>query len=139
MPKIYGLEISLNDHIQEDEVLDLYKANGWSAAEKPDKLLPALRNSHSLVTARLESRLIGIGNAISDGFLVVYYLHLLVHPEYQGKDIGRKMMEAMQKIYGDFHQQMLTADGKAIDFYRALGFQRAGKTVPMWMYAGSEH
>ena len=40
MPTIDGLEISLNDHIQKDEVLDLYRANGWSAAEKPDKLLP---------------------------------------------------------------------------------------------------
>ena len=139
MHTIDGLIISLDDDVQKDEVMDLYRANGWSAAEKPDKLLPALRNSHSLVTARLEGRLIGIGNAISDSFLVVYYPHLLVHPEYQGKGIGRKMMEAMQKIYGDFHQQMLTADGKAIDFYRALGFQRAGKTVPMWMYAGSEH
>ena len=139
MHTIDGLIISLDDDVQKDEVMDLYRANGWSAAEKPDKLLPALRNSHSLITARLEGRLIGIGNAISDSFLVVYYPHLLVHPEYQGKGIGRKMMEAMQKIYGDFHQQMLTADGKAIDFYRALGFQRAGKTVPMWMYAGSEH
>ena len=139
MHTIDGLIISLDDDVQKDEVMDLYRANGWSAAEKPDKLLPALRNAHSLVTARLEGRLIGIGNAISDSFLVVYYPHLLVHPEYQGKGIGRKMMEAMQKIYGDFHQQMLTADGKAIDFYRALGFQRAGKTVPMWMYAGSEH
>ena len=71
MPTIDGLEISLNDHIQKDEVLDLYRANGWSAAEKPDKLLPALRNAHSLVTARLEGRLIGIGNAISDGLPVV--------------------------------------------------------------------
>lgn len=139
MHTIDGLIISLDDDVQKDEVMDLYRANGWSAAEKPDKLLPALRNSHSLVTARLEGRLIGIGNAISDSFLVVYYPHLLVHPEYQGKGIGRKMMEAMQKIYGDFHQQMLTADGKAIEFYKALGFQRAGKTVPMWMYAGSEH
>lgn len=139
MPTIDGLEISLDDDIQKDEVLELYRANGWSAAEKPDKLLPALRNSHSLVTARLEGRQIGIGNAISDGYLVVYYPHLLVHPEYQGKGIGRKMMEAMQKIYGDFHQQMLTADGKAIEFYKALGFQRAGKTAPMWVYTGNEH
>ncbi|MGM0538608.1 MAG: hypothetical protein ACQERT_05310 [Thermodesulfobacteriota bacterium] len=53
MLKIDGLEISLNDHIQKDEVLDLYRTIGWPAAEKPDKLLPALRNSHSLITARL--------------------------------------------------------------------------------------
>jgi hypothetical protein len=34
---------------------------------------------------------------------------------------------------------MLTADGKAIRFYESLGFVRAGKTEPMWIYAGTEH
>jgi ribosomal protein S18 acetylase RimI-like enzyme len=40
-------------------------------------------------------------------------------------------MQALQTRYAGFHQQMLTADGAAIDFYRALGFERAGKTEPM--------
>ena len=75
------VEISLNDQIQEQETIALYVANAWSAAEKPIELLAALRNSHSLVTARLSNTLIGLGNAISDGHLVVYYPHLLVHPE----------------------------------------------------------
>jgi GNAT superfamily N-acetyltransferase len=101
--------------------------------------LPALRNSHTLVTARVSGVLVGIANAISDGHLVVYYPHLLVHPEYQRRGIGKKMVEAMNAIYGDFHQQMLTADGDAIAFYQAVGFVRAGKTEPMWIYAGSEH
>lgn len=51
----------------------------------------------------------GIGNAISDDYLVVYYPHMLVHPEFQGQGIGRKMMAAMQEIYRDFNQQILTA------------------------------
>lgn len=34
---------------------------------------------------------------------------------------------------------MLTADGEAIEFYKRLGFERAGKTEPMWIYAGTEH
>lgn len=81
----------------------------------------------------------GLGNAISDGYLVVYYPHLLVHPAYQGQGIGRKMLTALQAQYRDFHQQMLTADGAAQAFYQALGFVRAGSTVPMWVYAGNEH
>lgn len=133
------IQIALNGKIEETEVVALYRANEWSSAEKPERLLPALRNSHTLVTARIEGVLVGIGNAISDGHLVVYYPHMLVHPSYHGQGIGRKMMAAMQSVYGDFHQQMLTADGGAIEFYKALGFERAGKTVPMWVYAGTEH
>lgn len=134
-----NLKVKLNDSIAEEEVVSLYKANEWSSAEKPKELVAALRNSHSLVTARIEGRLVGIGNAISDGHLVVYYPHMLVHPEYHGRGIGREMMEVMQSVYASFHQQMLTADNEAINFYKALGFERAGKTVPMWIYAGNDH
>jgi len=133
------LRIILNDSVEQAEVIDLYRANGWSSADKPEPLLAGLRNSHTLVTARLDGRLVGLGNAISDGHLVVYYPHMLVHPDHQGEGIGRKMMEVMQMVYQDFHQQMLTADGDAIAFYQALGFERAGKTEPMWIYAGNEH
>jgi len=102
-------------------------------------LLAALLGSHSLVTARLNSKLVGVGNAISDGYLVVYYPHLLVHPDYQKRGIGRKMMELLISRYLGFHQQMLTADGDAIGFYERLGFSQAGKTKPMWIYSGTEH
>jgi GNAT superfamily N-acetyltransferase len=133
------VEISMHDSIEQSEVAALYLANEWSSAEKPDQLLAALRNSHSLVTARIKGQLVGIGNAISDGHLVVYFPHMLVDPNYQGHGIGKKMMQAMQNKYASFHQQMLTADGSAIDFYKSLGFSRAGKTEPMWIYAGNEH
>lgn len=84
-------EFSLEDNIETDEVIELFKANGWSSAEKPEKLIPALKNSDALVTARISGKLVGIGNAISDGGLVVYYPHMLVHPEHKGKGIGRSM------------------------------------------------
>jgi len=133
------LELSLEDSIETGEVTRLYKANSWSSAEKPEKLMPALKNSDTLVTARISGKLVGIGNAISDGSLVVYYPHMLVHPDHKGKGIGRAMMELLQRRYASFHQQMLNADGDAIGFYKSLGFERAGKTVPMWIYSGNEH
>jgi len=134
-----NIAVSLADQLETDEVIRLYRANGWSSAEKPAQLMAALRNSHALVTARIEGELVGLGNAISDGHLVVYFPHMLVHPAQQGKGVGRLMMQALLARYAGFHQMMLTADGAAIDFYKALGFERAGKTEPMWIYAGSEH
>ena len=131
--------IKLDDNLEESEVVALYEANGWTSAEKPEQLLKALRGSHSLVTARIDSKLVGIGNAISDGHLVVYYPHLLVHPDFQGQGIGSAMMRSLQSRYSDFHQQILTADGKAIEFYEQLGFSRAGQTESMWIYSGTEH
>ena len=120
-------------------LLALYRANQWSAAEKPERLHAALLASHSLVTAWDGATLIGLGNTISDGHLVVYYSHLLVLPEYQGRGIGSRLMRMLMAHYQGFHQHILVADGRALDFYRKCGFQRAGKTEPMWIYAGHDH
>src|SRR5262245_7529032 len=98
-------------------VLDLYRANEWSSAESPDLLHKGLLGSHSLVTAWDGDKLVGLGNALSDGALVVYYPHLLVLPEYQGRGIGRKLMQMLIARYEGFHQHVLLADGRAIEFY----------------------
>ena len=31
------------------------------------------------------------------------------------------------------------ADGRAVDFYANLGFERAGETRSMWIYRGRDH
>lgn len=115
-----SIEYRRDAHLAIDQVLALYRANAWSSASKPDRLMAALAGSDSVVTAWQGERLIGLGNAISDGHLVVYYPHLLVH-------------------YDGFHQHMLVADGAAVEFYRGLGFVRAGRTEPMWIYSGDDH
>ncbi len=134
-----SIKISETRDIEKEKIIALYKANRWSAAEKPDELYQALINSHSLITAWDGDKLVGLGNAISDGYLVVYYPHLLVHPAYQRKGIGKMIVAKMQEKYGTFHMQILVADGKAVDFYERVGFVRAGKTQPMWIYKGNEH
>ena len=120
-------------------MVELYRANGWSSAEKPNRLIPALNNSETLATARVSGRLVGLGNAISDGSLVVYYPHLVVHPDFQCRGIGRALMELLMSRYRSFHQQVLTADRGAVGFYLDLGFERAGQTESMWIYRGGEH
>lgn len=122
-----------------ENVLALYLANEWSSAQKPELLHKALLASHSLVTAWHGPTLVGLGNAISDGYLVVYYPHLLVLPEHQGQGVGTGIMRRLMSRYEGFHQHMLVADSRALEFYRKLGFERAGRTEPMWIYAGHEH
>lgn len=55
-----------------DEVVELYRTVRWSSARKPETLHAGLLASHALVTAWDGALLVGIGNAISDGHLVVY-------------------------------------------------------------------
>lgn len=125
--------------IEREAIIALYWAYGWSAADKPQQLFDGLMNSYSLISAWDSGRLWGLGNAISDGHLVVYYPHLLVLPEYHGKGIGSNIMRILMSKYENFHQQMLIVDAKAIEFYKKCGFVRAGKTEPMWIFQGREH
>jgi GNAT superfamily N-acetyltransferase len=134
-----GIDYSDTRDLAAEGVVALYRANQWSSAQKPELLHKALLGSHSLFTAWDGSKLVGLGNAISDGYLVVYYPHLLVLPEYQGHGIGGELMRRLMARYQGFHQHMLVADGRALDFYRKCGFERAGKTEPMWIYAGHDH
>jgi GNAT superfamily N-acetyltransferase len=122
-----------------DPVLDLYRSVGWSSADKPDALHKGLLASHSLVTAWKGEELVGLCNAISDGHLVVYFPHLVVRPDCQGRGVGTQLMTRMMARYRGFHQQALIADGRAIDFYKKLGFVRAGATEPLWIFDGHEH
>lgn len=120
-------------------VVALYRTVNWSSADKPAALHAALMSSHSLVTAWDDEWLVGLGNAISDGHLVVYFPHLVVHPEYQGQGIGTQIVGRMKQRYRGFHQQVLVADGRAVEFYQRLGFTRAGATEPLWIFDGHEH
>ena len=104
---------------------ELYEGNGLRALE-------------SDLSAWDADQLVGLGNAISDGHLVVYYPHLLVAPAYQGRGIGRQLVAMLRQRYAGFHQQVLVAEGEAIAFYEKCGFVQAGRTCSMWIYQGGD-
>ena len=118
------IELKETRPIPVDDILALYRANEWSCLSKPKELYDGVMNSHSLVTAWDGEDLIGLGNAISDGSLVVYFPHLLVLPDYQRRGIGTRIMEKLLSKYKGFHQQILLAEG-TVDFYRKCGFRMA--------------
>ena len=135
------MQITIKENIKLDfeQVLELYKIHKWSSSEKPEQLKKALENSHHVVSAWDGDKLVGLGNAISDGYLVVYYPHLLVLPEYQRKGIGVLIMQKMREKYTNFHQQQVVADKNAVRFYKKCGFEISGKCKPMWIFSGKEH
>ena len=136
---VSGIALKETKTIDADRIVALYAANDWSAAAKPEQLHAALSNSDALISAWDGGRLVGLGNAITDGHLVVYYPHLLVHPDYRGRGIGRAIMQRMIAKYRGLHQHMLIADADAAAFYERCGFRRAGATQPMWIYDGDDH
>lgn len=122
-----------------DSLVALYRANAWSSAEKGAALREAMRGSHSVITAWAQDQLVGLGNTLSDGHLVVYYPHLLVHPDFRRLGIGAEILRRLRSRYEELHMHILVADGRAIEFFEKCGFMRAGETQAMWIYSGGEH
>jgi GNAT superfamily N-acetyltransferase len=134
-----AIEYRFDKDLPPDQVIALYSALAWSSAEKPDKLLPALANSHTLVSAWDGERLIALGNAISDGHLVVYFPHLAVLPDYQRQGIGAEIVRRLRARYEGFHQQVVLADFEAVEFYEKCGFSMPGRCEALWFYDGHDH
>lgn len=112
-------------------VLELFGACGLSGACERGKVMEALAGSHALVTAWDAERLVGLGNSLSDGHLVVYYPHLLVSPAYRGRGIGSAIMRRLMRRYAGLRRQVIVAEEGASDFYAKLGFERASASEPM--------
>ena len=106
-------------------VVDLYNSVGWGHSNCPKSIYEAIQNSSYVVTVWENEKLIGLGRAISDKTITVYFPDLLVRPNWQGKGIGTKIMKILLSKYGHFHNQVLVAeDENARKFYQKLDFNK---------------
>ena len=83
----------------------------------------AFENSHTVVFVFDEDKLIGFGRAISDGAYQAAIYDVAVLPEYQGKGIGRLIVENIIKNIPNCNFILYAAPGKE-KFYEKLNFRR---------------
>ena len=108
-----------------EEITELYSSVGWTAyTDEPDILIRGIENSLLTLAAYDGSRLAGLIRAVGDSFTVVFIQDILVRPEYQRKGIGKTLMKAVLKKFGNVRQIELITDAAsgAAEFYRAMGF-----------------
>ena len=120
------MEIKHYSHYDESEIQPLYKAVGWrNYYENPQMLCAAYENSLCILGAYEEKSLVGIIRAIGDGVSVLLIQDIIVHPLYQRKGIGTKLIKAMLERYSHVYQiQLMTDDTeKTKAFYKSVGFR----------------
>ena len=120
-------------NISKAKLQDLFLSNKWDSGNYPDKLQKALKGSHHVVTAWDGDKLIGLMNALSDGIMNVFFLYLIVHPDYQKKDVGQKLVESMLREYKDYARKMVIAYDEALEFFQKCGFEVGENNVPMFV------
>ena len=111
----------------------LRAAVGWRKLEARTAA-KALRNSIFSVCAVSAGKVVGYGRVIGDGALYFYIQDVIVHPEYQGKGLGRLIMDGIMAHLDS------RAPGKSLiglmaaknvgGFYKKYGFKERPKDSP---------
>lgn len=79
------------------------------------------------VCVRVEGELIGMGRVVGDGGLFLFVVDIAVTPAWQGKGLGRRIMQAlMDEVHARAPSRTmvgLIADGSAHELYAKFGFK----------------
>ena len=109
----------------EEEILGLYAAVGWTAyTDDPEALREGFARSLLTLAAYEDGRLAGLIRAVGDGSTIVFVQDILVHPDSQRKGIGSALLKAVLEKYSHVRQFTLVTDStpETLAFYRSMGF-----------------
>lgn len=83
-----------------------------------------LRQAQIIVTARANGRLVGISRALSDFAYATYLADLAVDKEFQGRGIGRRLIEETRRAAGEQTMIILIAAPGARTYYPHIGMEQ---------------
>lgn len=115
------------------ELQDLFLSVGWSSGQYPEKLAIAMRHYETVISAWDGDRPVGMICALDDGVMTAYVHYLLVRPDYQGRGIGRQLVERVKEKYRDYLRIVLIAYDSKLNFYRSCGFVAGENETPMFI------
>jgi ribosomal protein S18 acetylase RimI-like enzyme len=105
----------------------------WACDRRPEELAIALANSNPVISAWDRDRLIGFARATSDGIYRATIWDVVVHPDYQGAGLGRKLVQTIlshpqvarvERVY------LMTTNQQ--EFYKRIGFETNATTTMVY-------
>lgn len=135
---INTVKVEINNEKPTPEEFFVLRANvGWDNTDLKT-ISVGLEQSLFHVTARIETKLIGMGRIIGDGAMFFYVQDVVVAPDFQGKGVGHLLMEQIEKYLSKNATKgstigLLSAQGKE-PFYSRYGYlQRTGTPLGFGM------
>ncbi len=114
-----------------EELAELFLSVEWGSGNFPDRLQQGIRNSDHVISAWDGSRLVGLMNCLTDGFMCAYFHYLLVRPEYQGRGIGAELVRRMLERCSDCLTKVLISYNEQVGFYERCGFKARTEATAM--------
>lgn len=106
------------------------RAAFWAKDRTEQGMERAIAHSHPVVTAWDADRLIGFARATSDGVFRATIWDVVVHPDYQGAGLGRRLVETLidHPHMNQVERTYLTTTYQQ-RFYERIGFERNSTTT----------
>ncbi len=119
-----------------NQLKELFRVTAfWAQTRRVEDLAVAIANSEPVVSVWDQDRLIGFARAISDGVYRATIWDVLIHPDYQGSGLGRKLVDTVlshpcisqvERVY------LMTTYQQG--FYTRIGFQCSNPQTTMVLY-----
>ena len=119
-----------------EKLVQLYACAPWASARTVDGTRQMLESTDIAISAWDGDRLVGFGRVLTDYVYRASIWDVIVHPDYQGQDIGTQIMDRILH-HPDLKQVELfwlcTRDKQA--FYEKMGFSSKEQTGMVWARA----
>jgi len=111
------------ENINWDDLSLLYKIAPLGD-KKPDDLKTVFTNSMFKYFVYSDKLLIGVGRALADGIDCSYICDVAIHPDYQGKGIGKSIVEKLIDQSKGHNKILLYSYPGKETFYSKIGFRK---------------
>lgn len=102
----------------------------WARDRRVEDLAIAIANSEPVITVWDNERLVGFARATSDGIYRATIWDVVIHPDYQGAGLGRKLVQTVlshPKICRVERVYLMTTNQQV--FYERIGFEPNSSTT----------
>jgi predicted GNAT family acetyltransferase len=114
-----------------DELSTLYRLAPLGE-KPPGDLATVFGNSMYTCLVYADGRLVGAGRALADGLDCAYIADVAVHPDHQGRGLGRGIIAKLVELSSGHRKIILYANPGTEGFYARLGFRRMNTAMAIW-------
>ncbi|HEY3142849.1 MAG TPA: GNAT family N-acetyltransferase [Acidimicrobiales bacterium] len=114
-----------------DELSNLYRIAPLGD-KPPDALATVYGNSMFMCFVYAGDVLVGAGRALADGLDCSYIADVAVHPDHQGRGLGKAIIAKLVDLSHGHKKIILYANPGTEGFYVKLGFLRMNTAMAVW-------
>ena len=114
-----------------DELSSLYRIAPLGN-KPPDALATVFGNSMFMCFVYVSDVLVGAGRVLADGLDCAYIADVAVHPDHQGRGLGKAIIRQLVALSHGHKKIILYANPGTEGFYDKLGFLRMNTAMAIW-------